>query len=48
MKVSVFKTPAAVFPVKKTTGYWFDIMDGTKKSGFTKVLKQKWTELLIV
>ena len=23
------------------------MMDGTKKAGFTKILKQKWTELLI-
>jgi hypothetical protein len=47
MKTPVFKTSATVFLVKNKTGYRFDIMDGTKKARFTKVLKQKWTELLI-
>ena len=47
VKAPAFETAAAVFPVKNTAGYRFDIMDGTKKARFTKVLKQKWTELLI-
>ena len=47
MKASIFETFATVSPVKNTAGYGFDIMDGTKKTRFTKVLKQKWTELLI-
>ena len=48
MKAPVFETSETVFSVKKTAGYWFDIMDGTKKARFTKELKQKWTELLIL
>jgi len=47
VKSPVLETSAAVFPVKNTAGYRFDIMDGTKKARFTKVLKQKWAELLI-
>ena len=47
MKAPVFETAAAVFPAKNTAGDRFDIMDGTKKARFTKVLKQKWAELLI-
>ena len=48
MKAPVFETSAAVFSVKNTAGDRFDIMDGAKKARFTKVLKQKWTELLIL
>jgi len=47
VKAPAFEALAAVFPVKNTAGYRFNIMDGTKKARFTKVLKQKWTELLI-
>ncbi len=47
MKAPVLETSAAVFPVKNTAGYRFDIMNGTKKARFTKVLKQKWADLLI-
>ena len=47
VKAPAFETLATVFPVKNTAGYRFDIMDGTKKAWFTKVLKQKWAELLI-
>jgi hypothetical protein len=47
VKAPVFETSETVFSVKKTAGYWFDIMDGTKKARFTKELKQKWAELLI-
>jgi len=47
VKAPVSKASAAVFPVKNTTGYRFDIMDGAKKARFTEVLKQKWAELLV-
>lgn len=47
MKASVFETSATIFPVKTTAGYGFDMMDGTKKTRFTKILKQKWAKLLI-
>jgi hypothetical protein len=47
VKAPVVEASATVFPVKTTAGYGFDIVDGTKKARFTKILKQKWTELLI-
>ena len=48
MKAPVLETSAAVFPVKNTAGDRFDMMDGTKKARFTKVLKQEWAELLVL
>jgi hypothetical protein len=39
VKSPVLETAAAVFPVKNTAGDRFDMMDGTKKTRFTKVLK---------
>jgi len=47
VKATVFQASAKVFTVKNTAEYRFDIMDGTKKARFAKVLKQKWAELLI-
>jgi len=44
VEAPVFKAPAAVFPVKNTAGYRFDIMDGAKKARFTKVSKPQMIE----
>jgi hypothetical protein len=39
VKAPILETAAAVFSVESTAGYGFDIMNGTKKAGFAKILK---------
>ena len=48
VQAPVYKASAAVLLIKSTAGQRFDVMNGAKKTGFAKILEQKWAKLLIL